>query len=193
MKYNPDYHHRRSIRLPNYDYSQSGIYFVTICTAKKQHLFGEIRDGKMFLNQIGNIVAEEWLNTEKIRKEVVLDEWIIMPNHFHGLVAITHEKINNISDVNHIRGANLAPLRRKPRSLSSLVGGFKSAVTKRIKQICNETTVCVWQKNYYESIIRSEEHLNNVRKYIINNPQKWDDDPENNKNHPQELLIDLPF
>ena len=88
MKYNPEYHHRRSIRLQGYNYSQTGIYFVTICTHKRQCLFGEIRNGKMILNQIGKIVAQEWLKSAEIRQEIELDEWIIMPNHLHGIVGI---------------------------------------------------------------------------------------------------------
>ncbi len=146
MKYNPQHHHRRSIRLPNYDYSRSGIYFVTICTHQKQCLFGEIDRGKMFLNQIGNIVREEWLKSTRIRKEIELDEWVIMPNHLHGIVLIhnndlkigDHEDKRNRNIVDY-KGASLAPLRnnvvnvfrqRKPRSLSSFIGGFKSSVTK---------------------------------------------------------------
>lgn len=88
MKYNPQHHHRRSIRLPKYDYSQSGIYFVTICTHQKQYLFGESDRGKMFFNQIGKIVREEWLKSARIRQEIELDEYVIMPNHLHGIVLI---------------------------------------------------------------------------------------------------------
>lgn len=192
MKFNPEKHHRRSIRLPNYDYSRSGIYFVTICTHQKQCLFGEIHDGKMSLNQIGNIVAEEWLNSSKIRQEIELDEWIIMPNHLHGIVAITDNGANH-------QGASLAPLRedilrqRKPRSLSSFVGGFKSSVTKRIKPMCEQPHPVVWQRNYYETIVRDERQLNHIREYIVNNPQKWDEDPEKPENQFQELSIDFLF
>jgi REP element-mobilizing transposase RayT len=149
MKYNPDYHHRRSIRLPHYDYARSGIYFVTICTHQRQCLFGEICDGKMSLNQIGKIVAQEWLKSSQIRQEIELDEWIIMPNHLHGIVAITanDKDANHDTGANNDRGASLAPLqrngdgfgRRKPRSLSSFILDFKSSVTKRIKEICEES------------------------------------------------------
>ena len=79
MKYNPEHHHRRSIRIQGYDYSKTGIYFVTICTHQRQCLFGEIRNEKMILNQIGKIVAQEWLKSAEIRQEIALDEWIIMP------------------------------------------------------------------------------------------------------------------
>ncbi|GAB4525560.1 MAG: hypothetical protein Tsb0014_05040 [Pleurocapsa sp.] len=127
MKFNPEIHHRRSIRLPKYSYAQAGAYFITLCTYKKQNLFGDIKENKMHLNQIGKVVKEEWLKSVTIRKEIALDEWIIMPNHLHGIVIIK---------VNGSLGARLVPLpplpfmRRKPRSLSSFVAGVKSAVTK---------------------------------------------------------------
>ena len=167
MKYNPEYHHRRSIRLQGYDYSQTGIYFVTICTHKRQCLFGEICNGKMLLNQIGKIVAQEWLKSAEIRQEIALDEWIIMPNHLHGIVVI-----------NNKLGASLAPLRedecgkRKPKSLSSFIGGFKSSLTKRINTICEHNNSVIWQRNYYEIIVRDAKQLNHLRQYIINNPQQ---------------------
>lgn len=88
MKYNPDKHHRRSIRLPGYDYSQSGAYFVTICAYQRQCLFGNVVDGRMVLNQYGAIVADEWQKSSVIRQEIELDGWMVMPNHFHGIVII---------------------------------------------------------------------------------------------------------
>ena len=166
MKHKGEYN-RRSIRLPEYDYSQSGYYFVTICTYQKQCLFGEIKHNKIILNQIGNMVTKEWLKSSNIRKEIQLDQWILMPNHIHGIVIIRKNM-----------GASLAPLQknrlRKPRSLSTFISGFKSAVTKYIKTISIGDDIRVWQKNYYESIIRNEEQLNNIRQYIIDNPYKWD-------------------
>ena len=185
MKYNPEYHHRRSIRLQGYDYSQTGIYFVTICTHQRQCLFGEIRNGKMILNQIGKIVSQEWLKSAEIRQEITLDEWIIMPNHLHGIVVI-----------NNKLGASLAPLQedqRKPKSLSSFIGGFKSSVTKRIKTICEHSNPVIWQRNYYEIIVRDEKQLNQIRQYMINNPQAWNEDPEKNDNLSTEILTDLHF
>ncbi|MGL5939434.1 MAG: transposase [Waterburya sp.] len=199
MKYNPQYHHRRSIRLPEYDYSQSGIYFVTICTYHKQCLFGDIENGKMYLNQIGKIVREEWLKSAQIRREIELDEWVIMPNHLHGIVVIVENDVVSSKDRDLDKGASLAPLQgnmfrqRKPRSLSSFVGGFKSAVTRRIKGFCTQSSPLIWQRNYYESIVRDEEKLNQIREYISDNPQKWAEDPEKPQNNSQELLIDFIF
>ena len=193
MKCNPDYHHRRSIRLPKYDYSQSGVYFVTICTYQKQCLFGDIKQEKMILNQIGKIVVQEWLKSSEIRSELQLHEWIIMPNHIHGIVVITsnYQDMKYHKDAINNEGASLAPLQRKPKSLSTFVWGFKSAVTKRIKSLCVDDNVRVWQKNYYESIVQDEKQLNNIRQYIIDNPQKWDDDPEKPSN--PEIMIDFVF
>ena len=200
MKYNPEYHHRRSIRLQGYDYSQTGIYFVTICTHQRQCLFGEIRNGKMILNQIGKIVSQEWLKSAEIRQEITLDEWIIMPNHLHGIVAIdkkeNYQGADHFKGEDHFKGASLAPLqedKRKPKSLSSFIGGFKSSVTKRIKPICDHSNPVIWQRNYYESIVRDENQLNQIREYIINNPQKWDEDPEKLDNLSTEILTDFYF
>ena len=187
MKYNPQYRRRRSIRLPHYDYSQSGFYFVTICTHQKQCLFGDLVDGKMLLNQIGKMVREEWLKSSQIRQEIELDEWVIMPNHLHGIVVI-----QNNNSINK-KGASLAPLQRKPKSLSSFVAGFKSSVTRRIKIFCTQSNPRIWQRNYYESIIRNERHLNQIRQYIIDNPYKWAYDTEKPENDLQELLIDFIF
>ncbi len=157
----------------------------------------------MFLNQIGNIVREEWLKSAQIRKEIELDEWVIMPNHLHGIVIIQNNdlKIGDRGAINY-EGASLAPLRnnvvnvfrqRKPRSLSSFIGGFKSSVTKRIKIFCTQSNPPVWQRNYYESIVADEQQLTRIRQYILNNPQKWEEDPEKPQTDSQELLIDFIF
>ena len=164
----------------------------------------------MLLNQIGKIVREEWLKSAQIRAEIELDEYVIMPNHLHGIVVIQNNdwKIGDrvyLRDRNIVdnKGASLAPLqgvlrrgisrRRKPRSLSSFVAGFKSSVTKQIKVFCTQPNPRIWQRNYYESIVRNEQHLNQVRQYIIDNPQKWSEDTEKPKNKFQKLLIDFIF
>ena len=168
---------RRSLRLKGYDYSQAGAYFVTICTQNRACLFGHIADGQMVLNEYGKIVRDEWLKSSEIRNEIELDEFVVMPNHFHGIAWIVgvHEKCHNAVLGAHGR----APLRREPRSLGSLTAGFKSAVTKRINEIRRTPGVKLWQRNYYEHVIRDENELNSVREYIINNPAQWDTDREN--------------
>ena len=147
------------------------------------------------LNQIGNIVREEWLKSAQIRKEIELDEYVIMPNHLHGIVVIQNNcdrKMNRQNAINN-KGASLAPLQRKPKSLSFLVTGFKSAVTKRIKLFCIQPNPRIWQRNYYESIVRKGRYLNQVRQYIIDNPQKWSEDTEKPENDFYESLIDFIF
>jgi hypothetical protein len=125
MQFDPQKHHRRSTRLKGYDYAQPGAYFVTICTYQRQCWFGDICDGRMCLNHIGYIVAQEWVRSSQIRQEIELDEWVIMPNHLHGIVLITD--INTVG--NTVGAQGLAPLHpppsnpvavhRQPRSLSS--------------------------------------------------------------------------
>ncbi|MEQ8962964.1 MAG: transposase [Coleofasciculus sp. C2-GNP5-27] len=201
MKFDPQKHHRRSIRLKGYNYAEPGAYFITICTYQRQCWFGNIRDGKMYLNQIGKIVAQEWINSGQIRPSLQLEQWVIMPNHVHGIVIIT--------DTNTVGAHRYAPLPtpqnrpskqsvippRKPRSLSSFVAGFKSAVTIKINTIRQTSNPPIWQRNYYESILREQDSLNTVRQYIIHNPQQWMNDPENPllDSNNQQLLIDLPF
>ena len=171
MKYDPAKHHRRSIRLRGYDYSQAGYYFVTICCYRRQRLFGKIVDGAMQLNQYGEIVKNEWHQSSLIRQEIELDEYIIMPNHFHGIVIIKPVGTKGLSPLPS--SARSTHPSMKPRSLSSLMTGFKSAVTKNINIIRNAPGTPVWQRNYYEHIIRNENALNNIRRYIINNPLSW--------------------
>ena len=210
MKFDPEKHHRRSIRLKNYDYSQPGYYFLTICTYKRQSWFGEIKNNRMYLNQIGKIVAEEWINTRKIRPKFQLDEWIIMPNHLHGIVIIDENILGlgernrdilgdrNISEQKifgeasqDILGARNAPLRQEPNSISSFVAGFKSAVTKRINLLRNNRDIPIWQRNYYESIIQDEQSLLAIQEYIFNNPCQWEKDPDNQENDRSGQALDL--
>ncbi|BAU63332.1 hypothetical protein STA3757_06960 [Stanieria sp. NIES-3757] len=172
MNYNPKKHQRRSIRLQGYDYSQAGYYFVTICCYQKQCLFGEVIDGVMQLNQYGEIVEQEWMRSSLIRQEIGLDRYIVMPNHFHGIVIINPVGVNGRSPLPKSSNRSIIPS-MKPKSLSSLMAGFKSSVTKQINLIRNAPGTPVWQRNYYEHIIRNEESLNKIREYIINNPWSW--------------------
>ncbi|MFM7440606.1 MAG: transposase [Snowella sp.] len=123
-----------------------------------------------------------------------------MPNHLHGIVAIDKKENYQGADYfkgeDHFNGASLAPLqedKRKPKSLSSFIGGFKSSVTKTIKPIYDHPNPVIWQCNYYENIVRDENQLNQIREYIINNPQKWDEDPEKLDNLSTEILTDFYF
>ena len=177
MTYDPSKHHRRSVRLQGYDYSQNGGYFITVCTRDKESLFGEVSDGKMLLNNLGRIVKDEWLKTAEMRHNIRLDEFVIMPNHVHGILII--------QDAGDGRGTmHRAPTtehfgKPSPNSIPTIVRGFKSAVTLKIKRIRHEYNVSVWQKNYYEHIIRNDMSLQKVREYITNNPMNWAQDELN--------------
>ncbi len=157
---------RKNIRLMGFDYSNSGFYFVTICSYNKECIFGQIINSEMNLNEYGEIVKNSLLESEKIRKEITLDFFIIMPNHIH-LVLIIANETNIVLDSNP-KTSNL-----KPKSLSSFVIGFKSSVTKQINLIREINNYPVWQRNYYEHIVRNEVELNKIIEYIINNPLKW--------------------
>jgi REP element-mobilizing transposase RayT len=171
MKHDPDKHHRRSIRLRGYDYAQGGGYFVTIVTRDRACLFGEIVDGEMRPNQFGRIVVDEWERSSKIRRELETDAFVLMPNHIHGIVIHS----------GGVGATGRSPLQSGPRrrSLGAFVGGFKSAITKRINESRETPGTPVWQRNYYEHIIRVENELDRIREYIANNPVQWEMDREN--------------
>ena len=196
MKYNPEIHHRYSIRLKGYDYSLGGAYFVTICTQDRACLFGEVMDGEMRLNEAGRIVRDEWVRSVEIRAEIELDEYVVMPNHFHGIVLITNDAPECRGDrpvaqdvvpnktidnrVPQTKGDRpVAPTGPQSKSIGALMAGFKSVVTKRINKMRDTYGTPVWQRNFYEHIIRDEVEFNRIREYVINNPAEWDKDEEN--------------
>jgi putative transposase len=175
MRYDPDLHHRRSLRLPGYDYAQPGAYFVTICTRDRNPLFGEVIDGTMVLNEYGVIVAEEWARSAVMRQEIHLDAWIVMPDHLHGIVYIieTPDGAPRRSVGAHGR----APLHhtmpfRQPRSLSSLIAGFKSATTKRINHRRSTPGLPVWQRGFYDHTSRDAAASARIREHIITTPAR---------------------
>lgn len=181
MTYDPKKHHRRSIRLKGYDYTQPGAYFVTMVTHQHQLLFGDILNGDMAFNYIGHIVKAEWLRTTEIREYVILDEYVIMPNHLHGIIIIA----DNETPVGATGGSPLLqtdaqpPQGVPPHSLGAIIAGFKSAVTKQVNRILNTPGAPLWQRNYYDHIIRNEKEWDNIRKYIQTNPANWETDHEN--------------
>jgi len=185
VPYNPDIHHRRSIRLQGYDYAQAGAYFLTICTHARQCLFGEITDGEMRLNDAGRIVAEEWLQTPVIRAEIELDKWVVMPNHFHGIAVMKDAGICRQADNRSVGRCNerqalgrppVASAGTKPKSVGAMVAGFKSSVTSRVNAYYQSPGSKVWQRNYWEHIIRNETELDTLRRYIQTNPARWQKD-----------------
>jgi REP element-mobilizing transposase RayT len=184
MSQEPDNRRRRSIRLKDYDYAQAGAYFVTICTHDRECLFGEIVSGEIQLNAFGEIVVEEWGRSTEIRREIELDEWVVMPNHLHGIAVIVADPPVH-GDSSSVGAHGRAPLHRKPRSLGSFIAGFKSVVTTRINTLRGAPGAPVWQRNYYEHVIRNEDDLVRIREYIANNPVQWEID-ENNPHRPTE-------
>lgn len=174
MKFNPDIHHRKSIRLREYDYSQAGYYFVTVCTAQKLHLFGEIHDGVMCLNEIGQVV-DDICRELPGRYPVDLDEYIIMPNHFHGILVLGDSVgarfiAPNLSRQSTRPGGamNGAP------TIGKIVHDFKARCTHAINGLQSSRVTPLWQRNYWERVIRNEAELANIREYIRNNPKQWE-------------------
>ena len=203
-KYNPNIHHRSSIRLKGYDYSQAGLYFITICCQHRACLFGEITNGEMILNDTGKIANQCWLEIPNHFSNTLLHEHIIMPNHIHGIVELVGAKnfspeiiqpmppiiptpeianpmpentwnTNGAKNSWNTNGAkNFSPLRSPSKTIGSVVRGFKIGVTKWIRQ--NTDIYDVWQRNYYEHIIRNDQSYQTISDYIVNNPKKWNDD-----------------
>ena len=171
--YDPDQHHRRSIRLKNYDYTQPGAYFVTICTHQRTSLFGQVVDGEMAVNELGEIVRQEWFCTAQVRPYVKLfaDEFVVMPNHIHGIIWITNHVGAQRDCAPTPRGST--PNNVAPGSLGAIIRAFKSAATKRINIHRGTPGAPVWQRNYYEHIIRNDRALHTIRRYIANNPMRW--------------------
>lgn len=172
MTINPVARHRRSIRLQGYDYTSAGVYFITIVTQDRKCLFGDVVNGQFRSNDWGQIVQDEWDRSALVRREIELDAFITMPNHVHAIIVIPDAMG---------RATGRSPLQSGPakRSLGAFVGGFKSAVTKRIKALRDSLDTPIWQRNYFEHIIRNEESLNRIRQYIFDNPVRWEFDREN--------------
>ncbi len=163
---------RRSIRLKGYDYSQAGAYFITICTQNRECLLGKIIHDKMVLNKFGQIAVDTWRWLEKQYDHVVLDQWVVMPNHLHGIILI-HGRDDSRIVPTHTGSMK----KRKP--IGRLVGAFKTVSTKQINIIRNTAGEKFWQRNYYERIVRNDNDLNRIRQYIVENPMKWAIDREN--------------
>ena len=171
---------RKSTRLKDYDYSQSGVYFVTLCTHNRLHLFGEITDGDMVLNDWGEIVSYEWQRTTVVRPYVELDAFVVMPNHFHAILLIVDDHTipqratQRVAPTDNVSKPKISQT-LQPASLGAIVGQFKSVVTKRIRQLTDAQDI-IWQRNYHDHIIRNESDLNRIREYVQTNPARWEAD-----------------
>ena len=182
MKFDRDKHHRRSIRLPGCDYSHPGEYFVTLCTLGRECLFGDPIRGAVRLNEWGRVAREEWLRSAGVRPGVVLDAFVIMPNHMHGIIILTAESQSVGPRVGtHALGAHsCAPLqnqnpslRRPRRSLASFVACYKASVTRRVNELRGTPGARLWQRNYYERVIRDDDEMGRALGYIADNPARW--------------------
>ena len=165
-------HRRKSIRLKEYDYSSAGWYFVTICVQKRECVLGHVSKGDAVLSQIGRTVRECWEWLPQQYPYVDLDECVIMPNHLHGIIIINDNRRKG--------GSRTAPTEVK--SLGGLIGAFKTVSTKRVRQEYGSYAGPLWQRSYYEHVIRNDADLIRIRQYIINNPACWDTDEENPEN-----------
>lgn len=186
MRYDPERHHRRSIRVKGYDYAQAGAYFVTVCTQGRQCLFGDVAAGEMRLNEFGQIVLDCWLDLPRHYPHVALDAFVVMPNHVHAVVML-------IDDVEGVVGAGFKPAptanaaadagMEKPgkqrHGLPEVVRAFKTFSARRVNALRASPGLPLWQRNYYEHIIRNDAALDRIRAYIAANPAVWEKDPEN--------------
>jgi len=178
-KFDPKIHHRRSIRLPGFDYSQAGAYFVTLVTCQRECLFGEIVNEKMILNEFGKIADECWRAIPEHFPNVDLGAHAIMPNHAHGIIIITSDCVRAQHCCAPTSGIKENPhkINVKPGSLGAIVRSYKSAVSSRINKEYNASNI--WQRNYYERVIRNEREMDAIWKYIESNPSRWAEDDEN--------------
>ena len=209
MTSRPRIHRRRSIRLDGYDYSQEGLYFVTLCTRDRAALFGRITGGRMELNRAGEIAAASWVWLSRRYTRIELDEYVVMPNHLHGIVVIAREiesapvKSHNVvvSQGANKKGASRraptgrptnswldddAASERMPRHMCSalkplggIIGAFKTVSSRKINEFSGNREIKIWQRNYFEHVIRDEKSLERIREYIVCNPAKWQSDKEN--------------
>jgi len=192
-KYDPTRHHRRSIRLPAYDYTQPGAYFVTICSQNRECLFGDVINEEMILNQRGEMVERTWRELAECYPGVEVDAFVIMPNHVHGIIVLVEAGPLGVGPVGAgpracPEGPGACPGRPQgvapTMSLPDVVHRFKSLTTARyrtgvLQDGWQPFPGRLWQRNYYEHVIRDEEELNRIRQYIIDNPGRWQDDVEN--------------
>ncbi len=208
-RYDPQKHHRRSIRLKGWDYRRPGWYFVTMVVQNRECLFGRVVNKKMVLNDFGKIVDYHWRKLPVHFNHIEMDEYRVMPNHFHGIVHIVRwpdgcddidgdpnvgakdfsEQFNNgknasLHNTNRPNEKNdygnpsplQVPRGTLPGSLSAVIQNFLSVTTRKINRIRRTPGAKLWQRNYWEHIIRDENELNRIRRYIKNNPLKWNDD-----------------
>ena len=159
MKYSPDVHHRRSIRLKNYDYSQAGAYFITLCIQNRECVLGEIIDRNMHLSPVGENVFLQWRNLPQRFSGLELDVFVVMPNHFNAIISI-----NSVGQ----GAASSAP------TVGKILRAFKSISAVEGNRLLKRSSQPFWQRNYWEHVIRNEKELMTLRQYILSNPAQWE-------------------
>lgn len=179
---------RKSICLADYDYSQEGAYFVTICTRSRKYLFGDVIDGRVELTEPGRIVTEEIEKTEVLRPGVAIDTYVVMPNHVHMIIIICGDTGNYSDTARRVPTGNRGFGKPQAGSLPAIIGAIKSAATRRINLIPGFLGGPVWQGRYYEHIIRNGKSYEYIRRYILENPMKWPYD----ENNPDSLKVPEP-
>ena len=195
MEFYPKIHRRRSIRLQGYDYSQSGAYYVTIVAHGRECLFGQVNNTEMQLNQFGQIVLRAWFDLPNHYPHVELGMFCVMPNHVHAVIVLNddgrggsisdNDGLQTVATPNDVSMSNHPKTRPyKKHPLSEIVRAFKSFSAKRINALRKTQGIPVWQRNYYEHIIRNDDEHNRIQLYIESNPVNWMEDHENPEKKP---------
>jgi REP element-mobilizing transposase RayT len=190
--YNKQIHHRKSIRLKDYDYSSAGLYFITICCQDMVCRYGHVENGEMILNEFGQIANDEWIKLSDRFENFELDVFQIMPNHMHGIIKLNAPVVSGFTpdqssqnEPNAIESENIKHITIEKKtsnnnpSISDIIGAYKSIVSNGCLEIYksrNQMMGKLWQRNFYEHIIRDEKGYKNISNYIVNNPQKWEED-----------------
>ena len=183
MTYDSEYHRRRSIRLPTYDYSQEGAYYLTICIRGRFPILGEVRKGTMIENECGSVVRAVWVSLAERYTNVATDAFVVMPNHLHGILVFGPNPDNDDAPVGAIHESPLPDVddpdwarHRRRMLLPRVVGYLKMNAAKRINLLISNTGHSLWQRDYFERVVRSEDELNRIRQYIADNPACWEED-----------------
>lgn len=171
MPYDPQRHHRRTLRLPNTTYVARGSYYVTICTQRRGLIFGTVRRGALRYNPIGRIVYATWLSLPEHYPHVRLDAFVVMPDHVHGILTLDGTHIE--ADQGVEGGSEGVAPRLRPGSLPVVIRAFKSAATREVNVLRNTPGASLWQPRYYEHIVRDDADMERIRRYIVNNPARW--------------------
>ena len=169
----------KSIRLPEFDYSSAATYFVTQCAALRKPLFGEVAETDMVRSEIGEIASREWAITLELRPTVIQHAFAVMPNHVHALISFNDDGLGASSVASH---SNATRPHRQPRSLGTLMSGYKGAVTRAVRDLMGDPAFEVWQPGYHEHIVRNNRSFQTIHEYILDNPRRWAEDRENPAN-----------